>query len=54
MKKDISKRLTREQMAELKSLKAMPDSAIDTPDAPELIDWPAPGGGCSIDPSNND
>ena len=39
MKKEVSKRLTREQMAELKSLEAMPDSAIDTSDAPELIDW---------------
>jgi uncharacterized protein (DUF4415 family) len=37
MKKEISKKLTREQMAELKSLEAMP--AIDTSDAPELIDW---------------
>ena len=39
MKKEISKRLTREQMAELKSLEAMLDSAVDTSDAPELIDW---------------
>jgi hypothetical protein len=39
MKKDVSERLTREQMAELKSLEAMPDSAVDTSDAPELIDW---------------
>jgi uncharacterized protein (DUF4415 family) len=36
---DVSKRLTREQMAELKSLEAMPDGAVDTSDAPELIDW---------------
>ena len=39
MKKGISKRLTREQLAELKSLAALPDSAIDTSDAPELLDW---------------
>src|SRR5438067_13781107 len=34
MKKETSKRLTREQRAELKSLAALPDSAIDTSDAP--------------------
>ena len=39
MKKETSKRLTREQLAELKSLAALPDSAIDTSDAPELLDW---------------
>ena len=39
MKKEISKRLTREQQAELKSLAALPDGAIDTSDAPELLDW---------------
>jgi len=39
MKKEISKRLTREQQAELKALAALPDSAIDTSDAPELLDW---------------
>jgi uncharacterized protein (DUF4415 family) len=39
MKKEVSKRLTREQQAELKSLAALPDSAIDTSDAPELPDW---------------
>jgi uncharacterized protein (DUF4415 family) len=39
MMKDISKRPTRAQMAELKLLEAMPDSAVDTSDAPELIDW---------------
>jgi uncharacterized protein (DUF4415 family) len=31
--------LTREQLAELKSLATLPDSAIDTSDAPELLDW---------------
>ena len=39
MKKATSKRLTRKQRAELKSLAALPDSAIDTSDAPELLDW---------------
>ncbi len=39
MKKEISKRLTREQLAELKSLEALPDSAIDTSDTPEVLDW---------------
>ena len=39
MKKETSKRLTREQLAELKSLAALPDTAIDTSDAPELLDW---------------
>ena len=39
MKKGTSKRLTPEQLAELKSLAALPDNAIDTSDAPELLDW---------------
>jgi uncharacterized protein (DUF4415 family)/uncharacterized DUF497 family protein len=39
MKKEASKRLTRAQLAELKSLAALPDSAIDTSDVPELLDW---------------
>ena len=39
MKKEASKRLTRGQLAELKSLAALPDTAIDTLDAPELLDW---------------
>ncbi len=39
MKKEISKRLTPEQLAELKSLATRPDSAIDTSDPPELLDW---------------
>src|SRR5262245_7651092 len=39
MKKETSKRLTRKQLAELKSLAALPDEAIDTSDAPELPDW---------------
>jgi uncharacterized protein (DUF4415 family) len=39
MKKEASKRLTRGQLAELKSLSSLPDTAIDTSDAPELLDW---------------
>jgi uncharacterized protein (DUF4415 family) len=39
MKKGTSKRLTREQQAELKSLAALRDDDIDTSDAPELLDW---------------
>jgi uncharacterized protein (DUF4415 family) len=39
MRKDISGKLTRAQMAELKALEATPDRAIDTSDAPELMDW---------------
>jgi uncharacterized protein (DUF4415 family) len=39
MKKEASKRLTREQLAELKSLAALAEDAIDTSDAPELPDW---------------
>ena len=39
MKKGPSKRLTRKQRAELQSLAALPDHAIDTADAPELLDW---------------
>jgi uncharacterized protein (DUF4415 family) len=39
MKKGSSKQLTREQIAELKSLAALPDGALDASDAPELPDW---------------
>src|SRR4030081_1676887 len=39
MKKVPSKPLTRAQLAELKALAALPDSKIDTSDAPELLDW---------------
>jgi uncharacterized protein (DUF4415 family) len=39
MKKTASKRLTSAQLAELKSLAAVPDGAVDTSDAPELLDW---------------
>ncbi|HEY7299607.1 MAG TPA: BrnA antitoxin family protein [Xanthobacteraceae bacterium] len=31
--------LTRRQAAELNTLAALPDYAIDTSDAPELLDW---------------
>lgn len=37
--KETSKSLTREQLAELEAIAAMPDSAIDTSDAPEVLDW---------------
>ncbi len=33
------KPLTRQQRAELTALSALPDSAIDTSDAPEVLDW---------------
>jgi uncharacterized protein (DUF4415 family) len=39
MKKAASKRLTTAQRAELKALAALPDRAVDTSDAPELLDW---------------
>jgi uncharacterized protein (DUF4415 family) len=39
MKKGTSKRLTPRQRADLKSRAALPDDAIDTSDAPELLDW---------------
>jgi uncharacterized protein (DUF4415 family) len=39
MKKKISKPLTRGQLAELTELAALPEDAIDTSDAPEMIDW---------------
>jgi uncharacterized protein (DUF4415 family) len=39
MKKEVSKPLTRAQLAELNSLAALPDRAIDKSDAPELLDW---------------
>ena len=39
MKKGASKQLKREQLAELKLLGDLPDDAIDTSDAPELLDW---------------
>lgn len=39
LRKATSKRLTRSQRAELKSLAELHDEAIDTSDAPELIDW---------------
>jgi uncharacterized protein (DUF4415 family) len=39
MKKATSKKLTRNQSAELKALAVLPDDAIDTSDAPEIRDW---------------
>jgi uncharacterized protein (DUF4415 family) len=39
MKKGTSRSLTREQVAELKALARLPDNAVDTSDAPELLDW---------------
>jgi hypothetical protein len=39
MKRGASKQLKREQLAELQSLAALPDGAIDTSEAPELLDW---------------
>ncbi len=39
MRKGTSKHLTREQSAELRALARLPDGAIDTSDAPELLDW---------------
>src|SRR5712671_5659387 len=50
MKKGTSKRLTREQIAELKSLAALSDDAIDTSDAPELLDWSGAKRGLSYRP----
>jgi hypothetical protein len=41
MKKGASKPLTLRQSAELASLAALPDDAIDTSDAPEVLDWSA-------------
>ena len=38
MRKAASKPPTAKQLAELKSLAALPDDAIDTSDAPELLD----------------
>lgn len=39
MKKGASKPLTSRQLAELAALAALPDDAIDTSDAPEVLDW---------------
>jgi uncharacterized protein (DUF4415 family) len=39
MKKVVSKPLKPEQLAELAALAALPDAAIDTSDAPEVLDW---------------
>jgi uncharacterized protein (DUF4415 family) len=39
MKKATSTRLTKRQHAELETLAALPDAAIDTSDIPEARDW---------------
>jgi uncharacterized protein (DUF4415 family) len=39
MKKGTSKPFKAEQVAELAALAALPDEAIDTSDAPEVLDW---------------
>jgi uncharacterized protein (DUF4415 family) len=39
MKKGTSRPSKAEQLAELTALAALPDDAIDTSDAPELLDW---------------
>ena len=39
MKKVAPRQLRRRQLAELKSLAELPEDAIDTTDAPELLDW---------------
>jgi uncharacterized protein (DUF4415 family) len=39
MKKAASKQPNAKQTAELETLAALPDEAIDTSDAPEIADW---------------
>jgi uncharacterized protein (DUF4415 family) len=39
MKKGASKPTKAEQLAELAALAVLPDEAIDTSDAPEMLDW---------------
>ncbi len=39
MKKGTSKKLTKEQKADLAALEALPDEQIDTSEIPELTDW---------------
>ncbi len=39
MKKGTSKKLTKQQKAELETLAALPDQEIDTSDIPEILDW---------------
>jgi hypothetical protein len=48
-----SRQLTREQSAELKSLADLPDDAIDTSDAPELLDWSGVKRGLFYRPSSS-
>jgi uncharacterized protein (DUF4415 family) len=39
LRKKLNRTQTREQRTELRSLAALPDGAIDTSDAPGLLDW---------------
>ncbi len=39
MKKGVTKKLTQEQKAEVRTLANLPDEAIDTSDVPEILDW---------------
>jgi hypothetical protein len=39
MKKEASRVLKRDQLTELELLAVLPDDAIDTSDAAELLDW---------------
>ena len=39
MSKAASKKLTREQKAEIEALAALPEEEIDTSDIPEILDW---------------
>lgn len=39
MKKEISKKLTKRQEAEIATLAALADEEIDTSDIPEILDW---------------
>jgi uncharacterized protein (DUF4415 family) len=52
MKKGTSKRLTRGQLGELKALAVLPDRAIDTSDAPEVLDWSSAKRGLFYRPVN--
>jgi hypothetical protein len=51
VKKATSKELTRQESAEVKSLAALPDNAMDAPGAPEIHDWSAvPEIACTLPP----
>jgi hypothetical protein len=53
MKKGASRPLTLRQLAELASLAALPDDAIDTSDAPEMPDWSGAKRGLFYRPSSS-